>query len=279
MSLSFSFNQSNLKEILPGNTNPESWHELACQLFPKYNINTVERVAGFMAQTGHESRDWSVLEENLNYSASALNRVFSKYFRNVGVSAWEYHRQPEKIANRVYANRMGNGPEDSGDGWKYRGRGLIQITGRYNYERFCEYTGLDFDRIVDYVSTPTGALESACWYWKEHGLNDLADRQDILGMTRRINGGYNGLDDRKARYRLALDCLSGDDEESEINTNQILKMGSRGETVRAVQEKLGIVPDGIFGPKTKSAIMNYQKQKHLAIDGILGPETLGVLFS
>lgn len=277
--MAFLVNESQVRAILPGITDLSEWYELIVNILPKYNINTNERIAGFIAQTGHESRDWSILEENLNYSASALNRVFPRYFRNAGVNAQLYHRQPQRIANRVYANRMGNGPEESGDGWRYRGRGLIQLTGKNNYQQFANYTGLEFEKITDYVGTKTGALESACWFWEINGLNSLADRQDIRGMSRRINGGFNGIDDRKLRYRVALDTIAGDNEEYAINLNQILRIGSRGETVRSVQEHLNIDADGIFGPATQAAVMDYQKQNGLGVDGVLGPQTLGAMFA
>lgn len=268
-----------LQEMLPANREIHKWHPLVERLFPLYNINTVERIAGFVSQTAHESLDWTVIEENLNYSAAALNRVFGKYFSRAGVSASDYHRQPERIANRVYANRMDNGPESSGDGWRYRGRGLIQLTGKYNYSRFAEHLKQSLEKTVDYLTTNTGALESALWFWKINDLNALADRQDIRGMTRRINGGYHGLEDRRNRYRIALDVLSGDTEESEVHYDQVLKMGSRGETVRVAQEALGILADGVFGPDTQSAVMKYQNDNDLVVDGVLGPKTLGMLLS
>lgn len=268
-----------LQQMLPTNRNIVQWHELAHELFPRYQIDTVERIAGFVANTAHESLDWTIIEENLNYSAAALNRVFGKYFRHAGVDPRGYHRQPERIANRVYANRMDNGNESSGDGWRYRGRGLIQLTGKYNYKRFSDYIGIEMDRIVNYLSTPVGALDSACWFWYTNGLNEIADRQDIRGMTRRINGGLNGLDDRKRRYRDALDILDGDNENFQIDNNLVLRIGSRGETVRMIQSRLNLVEDGVFGPVTQSAVMNFQIQLKLKVDGIVGPNTLRALMA
>jgi putative chitinase len=163
-------------------------------------------VAGFLSQCGHESNDFTVLRENLNYSAEGLNKTFKKYFPTVE-SAQPYARQPEKIANKVYANRMGNGPESSGDGFKYRGRGAIQLTGHDNYKAFADAIGKTIDDTVAYCETLEGAIESACWFWKGHGLNALADAQDVLGMTRRINGGTVGLDDRQKRWDNALAAL------------------------------------------------------------------------
>ena len=268
-----------LQEMLPTNRNISTWHELAHELLPRYHIDTVERIAGFVANTGHESMDWTVIEENLNYSAAALNRVFGKYFRQQGVSPRGYHRQPERIANRVYANRMNNGDENSGDGWRYRGRGLIQLTGKYNYQKFSDYAKIEISDIISYLSTPKGALDSACWFWVTNGLNEIADRQDIRGMTKRINGGLNGFNDRKRRYRAALDILDGDNEDYEIDENLVLRIGSRGETVRMVQSILNITEDGVFGPATQAAVINFQVNSRLAVDGMVGAATLRALFS
>lgn len=272
-----SIRKQTLQELLPSNSNINQWYPLVEELFPRYGLNSdkIDRIAGFIAQTGHESLDWNVIEENLNYSASALNRVFRKYFAHARVSPQSYHRRPEKIANRVYANRMGNGPEESGDGWRYRGRGLIQLSGKYNYEKFAEFINKPLERTVDYVSSRTGALESSLWFWQQNGLNELADRLDIKGMTRRINGGYNGYDDRKRRYRFALDVLQGDTEEFNVDYNQVLRIGSRGDTVRWLQEQLNLVVDGIYGPETYAAVVKYQQQFELFTDGIAGPNTLG----
>lgn len=169
-------------------------------LFKKYEITTINRIAGFLAQCSHESGGFKVKEENLNYSADALNRVFPKYFKNAGVDANEYARKPEKIANRVYANRMGNGDEASGEGYKYRGRGYIQLTGKENYTKFANKIGKSLDEAVEYCTTDAGALESALFFWSENNLNSFCDKDDIVGMTKRINGGTNGLEDRKEKY-------------------------------------------------------------------------------
>jgi len=172
----------------------------------KFEINTPERVAGFLAQTGHESGGFRFTSENLNYRAEALTRLWPSRFPP-GV-AESYAMQPEKIANRAYCDRMGNGDEASGDGWKYRGRGLIQLTGKDNYAAF----SLDADNEAlvnpDLVAEPELAALSAGWFWKKNGLNALADAKDIVGMTRRINGGTNGLDDRQMRYSRLISVLS-----------------------------------------------------------------------
>jgi putative chitinase len=167
-----------------------------------FQINTPDRIAMFMAQVGHESGGLTHIEENLNYRAERLPVVFPRYFRDVNPSA--YARNPEKIANRVYANRMGNGPESSGDGYRYRGRGLIQLTGHDNYARFANDMGMSVEEAVEYLSTPEGAAMSAAWFWSKNGLNEIADRGDVVAATKKINGGTIGLADRQAHYSEAL---------------------------------------------------------------------------
>lgn len=166
----------------------------------KFDINTPAREAGFLAQITHESGNFRELEENLNYSADGLLRTFPTHFNKIEVGL--YARKPERIANRAYANRMGNGNEESGDGWKYRGRGLIQITGKNAYRGFGVLIGRQ-DEVLTFpemVAQPELASLSAGWFWQTNGLNGLADLKDIKAMTRRINGGLNGIDDRTQRY-------------------------------------------------------------------------------
>ena len=162
----------------------------------KYGLSTPLRLAHFLAQTAHESGGFRLIEENLNYSADGLNKIFPKYFIKAGRDAQAYHRQPEKIANVVYASRMGNGDTASGEGYKFRGRGLIQLTGKSNYTGFATDSGITIDEAVAYLSTPEGAVESAAWFWNKNGLNALADKDDVTAVTKRINGGTIGLDDR-----------------------------------------------------------------------------------
>lgn len=174
----------------------------------KYDINTLQRQAMFLAQLAHESGNFKHVSENLNYSAEALRRVFKKYFPTDEL-ALMYARQPEKIANRVYANRMGNGEESSGDGWKYRGRGLIQLTGKDNYAAFSLKANNNALLEPDLVAQPELAAESAGWFWDTNDLNKLSDTGDVRAATRRINGGFNGLADREAKYNkliILLDC-------------------------------------------------------------------------
>lgn len=167
-------------------------------IFVKYEINTLNRIAGFMAQCGHESGDFTIMKENLNYSSQGLLKVFGKYFD--ATTAAKYAKKPEMIASRVYGNRMGNGPESTGDGFKFKGRGFIQLTGKDNYTAFAKSINKTLDETVVYLETFTGALESACWFWKSRNLNLTCDNDDIVSMTKKINGGTIGLDDRKARY-------------------------------------------------------------------------------
>jgi len=172
----------------------------------KYEINTPARVAGFLAQTGHESGGFRFTSEDLHYRAEALTRVWPTRFPP-GI-AESYAMQPERIANRAYADRMGNGDEASGDGWKYRGRGLIQLTGADNYADFSLSADNEALSDPDSVAEPELAALSAGWFWSRNGLNALADAKDIVGMTRRINGGTNGLDDRQMRYSRLISVLS-----------------------------------------------------------------------
>ena len=257
------------------------WYEAMLDILPLWEVDTPERVAMFLAQCGHESGGFRVLSENLNYSAKALDSIFPKYFKRAGRDANEYHRQPEKIANVIYAGRMDNGNTDSGDGWRFRGGGILQLTGRYNYTKFAEAVEMSPEEAVDYVRTKEGALDSACWFWDTNGLNKYCDNMDIVGATKRINGGTIGLEDRKKHYIHALDVLGGDfvePEKDDLNLNQTIRQGSRGPLVAEVQDKLGIAPaDGIFGPGTARSVKKWQTKNGLAADGIVGPKTLGKL--
>ena len=165
-----------------------------------------KRAAAFLAQIEHESGGFNFVKENLNYSAKGLMGTFKKYFPNEAL-AKQYERQPEKIANRVYANRMSNGDEASGDGYKFCGRGLIQLTGRANYTKFSQDLGISLDETVKYLETPEGAVSSAGWFWDQNNLNQWCDKDDFVTLTKRINGGTIGLEDRKHHYEIALKAL------------------------------------------------------------------------
>lgn len=197
---------SQLKQLLHNNPYVENWHHALVQLLPDYDINTPKRIAAFIAQCSHESGGFRVLTENLNYKAAGLRRIFPKYFPTDEL-AKQYEKQPSKIANRVYANRMGNGDESSGDGFRYCGRGLIQLTGKSNYQAFADSLEMKVQDVPEYLATFEGAAQSACWFWETNNLNKFADAGDILNMTKRINGGTIGLEDRQKHYNHALHVL------------------------------------------------------------------------
>jgi putative chitinase len=195
-----------LKLMVPKIPYAEHWHEALSKLLPDYEINTAPRMAAFIAQCAHESGGFRFLSENLNYRAESLMRVFPRYFHTMEL-ARAYEKQPEKIANRVYASRMGNGDEASGDGYRYRGRGLIQLTGRDNYTFFAGSLDIAVEEATEYLETFEGAAQSACWFWESNNLNRWADAGDIVKMTKIINGGTIGLEDRKKHYEHALHVL------------------------------------------------------------------------
>jgi putative chitinase len=182
----------------------EKWLEPLNETFQKYDISTPARQAFFIGQCAHESNNFRVLEENLNYSATALMRVWPSRFPNLDV-ANQYANNPEKIANKVYAGRMGNTQE--GDGWAFHGRGCIQLTGRDSYDRCGKALGVDLTSEPQLLVDPHYAAMSAGWFWNRAGLNALADAQDYDTMTKRINGGLLGLDDRKAKIAKAISVL------------------------------------------------------------------------
>jgi putative chitinase len=198
-----------LKQLLPKNPYIQQWHNALSQLLPEYNINTPQRIAAFVAQCAHESGGFTALKENLNYKPATLRKIFPKYFPTDELAA-AYASKPNKqeaIANRVYANRMGNGDEASGDGYKYCGRGLIQLTGKENYSWFAASLQISVEDASEYLQTFEGAAQSACWFWETNNLNQWADKGDILTLTKRINGGTIGLDDRIKHYNHALHVL------------------------------------------------------------------------
>ena len=203
MSFTFQFTKEQLKEMIPKNPYVDQWFHALNEILPEYEINTPQRVAAFLAQCAHESGNFVFLKENLNYKAASLRRVFPKYFTDDATAA-AYAMQPEKIANRVYANRMGNGDESSGDGWRYCGRGLIQLTGKNNYTFFAASLDIPVEEASEYLQTFEGAVQSACFFWEQNKLNQWADAGDILTLTKRINGGTIGLEDRQKHYNHAL---------------------------------------------------------------------------
>jgi len=208
MSFEFEFTKEKLAQILPGNPYLDHWHHALSEILPEYEINTLNRVAAFLAQTAHESGGYRALKENLNYRAVTLRKIFPKYFPTDEL-ANAYAGKQEMIANRVYGNRMGNGDEQSGDGFRYCGRGLIQLTGKQNYTAFAESIETPVEELPEYLATFEGAIQSACWFWETNNLNQWADKGDILTLTKRINGGTIGLDDRIKHYNHALHVLHG----------------------------------------------------------------------
>ena len=204
MSFTFDFTEDKFAQLISHNT--AEWYQALINNLPLYEINTPERVAAFIAQCAHESGGFKRLKENLNYKWESLRRVFPKYFPTDDV-AQEYAHKPEQIANRIYGSRMGNGDESSGDGFRYCGRGLIQLTGRNNYTKFAESIGMAVEEVPQLLETYDGAVKSACWFWSSNNLNQWADAGDILTMTKRINGGTIGLEDRIKHYNHAMEVL------------------------------------------------------------------------
>lgn len=209
MSFEFEFTLDHLKQIVPGNPYIDHWYEALCAILPDYDINTKPRVAAFLAQCAHESGGFRAIKENLNYRPATLRKLFPKYFPTDAL-AEQYCARPNKqeaIANRIYANRMGNGPEESGDGFRYCGRGLIQLTGKSNYENYAMSLEISVEEAGEHLTTFEGCVQSAAWFWEANNLNKWADAGDILTLTKRINGGTIGLDDRIKHYNHALHVL------------------------------------------------------------------------
>lgn len=259
-----------LLKIFPNNRNHAMLAAALNQVLPRYEINTVNRIAGFLAQCGHESGGFNILKENLNYSSARLLEIFPKYFTKP--LAEQYQRQPARIANRVYASRMGNGAETSGDGAKFIGRGALQLTGKNNYTAFAKSINKSLDDTIKYLETLEGAIESACWFWRTNNVNRTCDADDIRAMTRVVNGGTHGLTERQHYYDLAKSVLGGKVVNSVVY--ETVKLGSTGETVKMVQKKLGLKDDGDFGPRTDAAVRQWQTANGLKADGVVGPKTL-----
>ena len=205
--MAFSFTPNQLKQIIGNNAYLDNWYEAINNICPDYGIDTPQRLAAFIAQCAHESANFTALRENLNYRAESLMKTWPKRFPSLTI-AQQYARNPEKIANKVYAGRMGNGPEETGDGWRYLGRGLIQLTGKENYSWFgASIDELNMETLIEYLGTFEGAVQSACWFWETNELNQWADKGDIKTLTKRINGGDIGLADRIKHYQHACHVL------------------------------------------------------------------------
>lgn len=289
--MSFEFKEEHLAAMIPTNKNVSSWYKAMMEIFPKYEINTPNRIAGFIAQCAHESNNFNNLEENLNYKEETLLKVFPRYFGAAPKrNAKEYARNPEKLANYVYmdefrTSKMGNVKE--GDGWRFRGRGLKQLTGRENYTNFGKSVNMTAEEAAEYVATERGAIESACWFWNAKKLNAIADSGDIVKMTKVINGGDIGLADRKERWEKALAILGGKVSVAPVNpqitdavtqsATTTVKRGSTGETVKKLQAALGLKADGVFGIGTEASLKSWQAKNGLVADGVAGPKTLAKL--
>lgn len=273
--------------MIPSNKDPEPWYDAAIPMFEEYEINTPNRIAGFMAQTSHESRDFTALVENLNYSEKALNSVFGRYFGKGKRNAKDYARNQEKIANYVYqdefrSKRGALGNVNAGDGWLFRGRGIKQLTGRNNYAAFGKSVGMSAEEAAGYVATEKGAMESACWFWKTNKLQKWADKGDNKGLTKAINGGTIGLADRNARWENCLAILGGEMPKKKASKassgTRTLRKGMKGDDVAKMQKVLGVTADGDFGFGTQTAVKKWQKLNGLVADGIVGPATLAKMF-
>ena len=272
-----------LRAMIPSNKEVEEWCEELNKALPKYDITTDERIAGFVSQCAHESMDFTAMSENLNYREETLNKVFPRYFGPGKRNAAEYAKNPEKIANYVYmdefrSSKLGN--TQPGDGWRFRGRGLKQLTGRDNYTRFAKDYGMTAEEAAAWVETKEGALASALWFWKTNNLNPIADTGNVAALTKKINGGDIGLADRQARYAKAMAALGGKVSAAAPVTTAVsetLRRGSKGDAVKKMQAKLGLAADGDFGPGTEAALKKWQSANGLTADGVAGPKTLAKL--
>jgi putative chitinase len=277
--------EAQLAAMIPTNKEVAAWCEELNKALPKYDITTPERIAGFTSQCAHESGEFNQLIENLNYSQQSLERVFPRYFGPGKRNAAEYARNPEKIANYVYmdefrTSKLGN--TQPGDGARFIGRGLKQLTGRDNYTRFAKDYDMTAEQAAEWLETKEGALASALWFWNTNKLNAVADTGDVAALTKKINGGVIGLPDRQARYEKAMAVLTGKIPLRAANseaapTGGTLRRGSKGEEVKRMQAKLGLSADGDFGPGTEAALKKWQSANGLTADGVAGPKTLSKL--
>lgn len=252
----------------------------------EFGIDTKLRQAMFLAHIMVESGALGYVVENLNYSAQGLRRTFGKYYRN-DQEALAHARQPQKIANRVYANRMDNGNEASGDGWRFRGRGLKQLTGKYNYKLASKDLGYDLLKDPSYLETPEGAARSAAWFWSFNNINKFADKKDIEGSTRAINGGLNGFEDRKKYYERALRSIDLTEEVKPVVKPapvkggrvafKVIKRGSKGVEVEKIQTALDLEVDGKFGPMTEKAVKDFQTKAGVEATGVVDETTYNLL--
>jgi len=298
----FAIFAQDLKKVINRNPDYEEWARLLTESLSANDITDHDEVLAFIAQCAHESNQFRALEENLNYSKTALKRVFKKYF-----SADEYEefaRNPERIANRVYANRLGNGPESSGDGWKFRGHGVIQLTGRSNITKFGKSVGKSPDETLAFLETKEGALAGAVWFWKENKLSRYVDNFESL--TRKINGGLNGYDDRLSYLKKAQDAfpstfwmeIEEPEDPKDVMVSRIIKdeetktyrvtifdakpkirLFHKGENVsifKRILRFLGFDIDtdnDLYDKKTFNAVRDIQKKDNKLMTGIMDENT------
>lgn len=279
--------EAQLAIMIPTNKEVGEWCAALNEMLPKYGITTDKRIAGFISQCAHESMDFRVLEENLNYKEATLLKVFPRYFGPGKENAAEYAGKPEKIANYVYmdknrskAGALGN--TEPNDGFAMRGKGLKQVTGRANHAAFGKTVGMTAEQAAEYLLTKKGALESALWFWGSRNLNEVADTGDVVRLTKIINGGDIGLADRQARYSKAMAALGGKIDTSApaaapSASTGVLRAGSKGHDVKRMQVALRITADGDFGPGTEAALKKWQSANGLTPDGVAGPKTLAKL--
>jgi putative chitinase len=237
------------------------------ELFARFGIDgTTVRRDFFLAQIGHESGGLHITEENLNYSAERLCAVWPSRFPNVA-AAQPYARNPERLANRVYGGRMGNGPEESGDGWRYRGRGYIQITGRDGYARVGRIAGRDFVANPQEVFEPQYALLAACAFWEWKGMNAICDGGNFVSVTRRINGGTNGLDDRRAWLDKVRRTLEPPASEPAAVPPPFDPIALQRALQAAGYSEVGAA-DGVVGRRTRAAVTRYRHEHGMPEGGI-----------
>ena len=283
--------EAQLAVMIPTNKEVGEWCAALNEMLPKYGITTDKRIAGFISQCAHESSDFRVLQENLNYKEATLLKVFPRYFGPGKENAAEYAGKPEKIANYVYMDKNRSkggalGNVKDGDGWLFSGKGLKQVTGRANTTAFGKTVGMTAKEAAAYLLTKKGALESALWFWGSRNLNEVADTGDVTRLTKIINGGDIGLADRQARYAKAMAALGGKvsapapapaKAPAKAAPVETLRKGSKGEGVKKMQAALRITADGDFGPSTEAALKKWQARNGLIADGIAGPRTLAKL--
>jgi len=256
-------------------------------------VTTRLRLAHLLAQVFHETGDLTILEESMSYSAARMTQVWPGRFPTVS-AALPYAHNPRGLAEKTYGGRMGNGPEGSGDGWRFVGRGLIQCTGRDSYESFGRRLGIPLAAQPELAYAPEWSLKIALAEWTDKGCNALADRNDLVGITKRINGGLIGLDDRRSEYAGLWPLMLREHDATFTATwhlvadtgpaaPQAWQEAAPDRSTEALQQALnrlqaaGLVVDGKAGPATRTAVAAFQAAHHLAVDGLAGPATWAAL--